>query len=120
MLENEQITIYHKANDPIYDSFRQHVKERDEFKHHIQDVEISDRIRIWRSMQAIEEDCKNRLAKQERQKRKKEERKTYYLKCRCCFKKRKNPELVQLDWLRNRNLRIKRQRKNDDNFRFME
>lgn len=38
MIQNDNFTIYHKIDDPVYDSFREHIKQKDEFNNHIKEI----------------------------------------------------------------------------------
>ena len=65
LLNDETVTIYHKVDDPVYESFRENVRLRDEFNNHISTIDLNDRVKIWRTHRNIEEDCKARLLKYE-------------------------------------------------------
>ena len=80
LLDNNN-TIYHKVDDPIYHEFRDHVKERDEFHTHIKEIEVNDRIKIWRTHRDVEKDTKERLQKYERKEHNKKVRKRRLMRC---------------------------------------
>lgn len=81
------ITIYHKVNDPVYDEFRNHIKDRDEFNSHIKEIQLNDRIRVWRTLRDVEQDTKDRLAKIEKREAAKKKRLRKWLTCQCCRKR---------------------------------
>jgi hypothetical protein len=121
MLKNDNITIYHKVDDPIYDEFRSHVKERDEFNHHIKEIELNDRIKIWRTIRDVEKDTKERCAMIEEREKSKKKRMRKLMTCQCFRKKPISKEQKEQKWLKDRNNRILRQRKNaDDNYMYMD
>ena len=108
MLKSEHITIYHKVDDPIYDSFREHIKQRDEFNNHVKEIQLNDRIKIWRTERDIEKDCKEKLAKYEREQERKSTRMYRIMTCQWCRKKPISKEEKQENWLKQRNNRILR------------
>ena len=119
--DDDQLVIYHKVNDPIYDSFREHVKQRDEFNNHIKEIELNSRIKIWRTLRDVEKDTKERVAKIEAREKAKKSRLRRWLTCQCFRKRPITPEQRQMNWLKDRNNRILRQRKNaDDNYMYMD
>jgi len=73
-LKSEHLTIYHRVNDPVHDEFREYVKQRDEFNNHFSEIELNDRIKIWRTMRDVEGDTKKRFAKIEAREKAKKRR----------------------------------------------
>ena len=71
MLLNPNEEIYHNANDPIYETFRQSIKDRENFRKNVINLKLNDKIRIWRTKRDIEEDCRKRMRATEQKKKKK-------------------------------------------------
>lgn len=120
-LQDDNVVIYHRVNDPIYDEFRSHVKLRDQFNSHLSEIELNDRVKIWRTHRNIEQDTKDRLAKYDKAQKAKQNRLRNILTCKYCRKKPETKEKKQLDWLKTRNKRIQTQRRNaDENYMYMD
>ena len=84
---NPDTEIYHKINDPVYENFRQNIRDRESFNNNIKNIKLNDRIRIWRTTRDIEQDCKKALAKKEKRDKDKQKRIKKWLYCGWCRKK---------------------------------
>ena len=121
MIKDETITIYHKVDDPVYDEFKENIRLRDEFKNHIKEIQLNDRVKIWRTLRDVEADTKERMAKIATREKAKKQRAHRWVTCQCFRKNPISAEQKQLIWLKDRNTRIKRQRNNaDDNYMYMD
>lgn len=92
MLLNPDNEYYHRTNDSVYDKFRATIRDKEAFNREIKQIKLTDQIKIWRTNKAIEDDCKQAMARREKLEREKRERVEYYICCGCC--RRKKPKLT--------------------------
>uniref|UniRef100_A0A7S3CSK2 Uncharacterized protein n=1 Tax=Strombidium rassoulzadegani TaxID=1082188 RepID=A0A7S3CSK2_9SPIT len=116
LLNDPEQQIYHRVDDPVYDEFRQNIRERESFLNNISDIELNDRVRIWRTNRDIEKNCKEKMLKIEQREKAKKEKVSRLLCCRCLKKPKLNETQKRFEWLRNRTRRILKKKSRDDNF----
>lgn len=95
---NPDMEFYAKTDDPVYQEFRNNIRDREAFNKKIKGIKLNDRIKIWRTNRSIEDDCKAILFKQEEKKRKEKEKINKYLYCGCLRKKKLSK--AKIAWMR--------------------
>lgn len=98
--------IYHSGRDPIYETFRQHIRDREGFNNNVLHLKLNDKIRIWRTKRDIEADCRAALRKREDKVEEKQKLVDRYLFCGCLFKRPDSFAVRKERWLRGRSERI--------------
>ena len=66
MPKYEYAVISHKIEDETYDSFREHIRQRDQFKNEVKDIESNIRTKLWDNFKKIEEETQAKQTKFER------------------------------------------------------
>jgi hypothetical protein len=95
-----------KIDDPVYYEFRENIKLRDEFKQQPPAGTMSRRQSIWKALDDVEQDTKERNEKHDFAQQEKARKLRNLLTCRCLFGKKITPEQKEYRWLKGRNKRI--------------